>query len=386
MSERVVAAFVPLVDCAVLVAAREEGFAAAAGIDLKLVKEPSWASLRDHLSLGHIDCAHALAPLPVALTLGVGHVQVDCVAPFVLGRGGNAITVSTQLFDDMYARSGMESLWDPGAAGRALAAVVKRREEPLTLGMVFPFSNHNFDLRYWLAAAGVHPDRDVRLVAIPPPLMVDSLQAGLIDGFCVGEPWNSLAAHMGLGRIVATQSQLFPRAAEKVLAMRATYAQRAQPVMRLLGALDAAAAWVDDAANHGKLAGQLARAEYLGVPAEIIAHALDGRLELGLGAAKRDVDFMYFHRYAANAPRIADGVWAYAQMVRWGQLEPSERAQRAAAGVFHPGLYRQSVPAATAAETRFEPPFDGVEFSTTNIAEYLRQFAVHTPFADARFP
>jgi ABC-type nitrate/sulfonate/bicarbonate transport system substrate-binding protein len=382
MSERVVAGFVPLVDCAVLVAAREEGFAAAADLDLVLVKEPSWASLRDHLSLGHIDCAHALAPLPVALTLGVGHVQVDCIAPFVLGRGGNAITVSTQLFDDMYAHSGRESLADPAAGGRALAAVVREREEPLTLGMVFPFSNHNFDLRYWLAAAGVHPDRDVRVVAIPPPLMVDSLRAGLVDGFCVGEPWNSLAAHLGLGRIVATQSQLFPRSVEKVLAMRATFAQRAQPVMRLLQALDAAAAWVDDASNHGKLAEQLARPEYLGVSAAIIGHALDGRLELGLGATKRDVDFMYFHRYAANAPRAADGLWVYAQMVRWGQLAPSERAQHAAAAVFHPSLYRQSVPAAPP-DASGQPPFDRVEFQPTNVPEYLKQFELHTPFAAA---
>ena len=222
MSERIVAAFVPLVDCAVLVAAREQGFAAEAGLDLVLVKEPSWASLRDHLSLGHVDCAHALAPLPVALTLGVGHVQVDCIAPFVLGRGGNAVTVSTRLFDEMYAKSATESLEEPAVAGRALAAVLRERGAPLTLGMVFPFSNHNFDLRYWLAAAGVHPDRDVRLVAIPPPLMVESLQAGLVDGFCVGEPWNTLAVTHGVGRIVATQSQLFPRAVEKVLALRAS--------------------------------------------------------------------------------------------------------------------------------------------------------------------
>jgi two-component system, oxyanion-binding sensor len=320
---------------------------------------------------------------PVALTLGVGHVQVDCVAPFVLGRGGNAITVSTQLFDDMYAHSGLDSLSDPAAAGRALAAVVRGREEPLTLGMVFPFSNHNFDLRYWLAAAGLHPDRDVRLVAIPPPLMVDSLRAGLVDGFCVGEPWNSLAAHLGVGRIVATQSQLFPRAVEKVLAVRATYAQRAQPVMSLLQALDAAAAWVDDASNHAKLAEQLARPEYLGVPPAIIGHALDGRLELGLGAVKREVDFMYFHRYAANAPREADGLWAYAQMVRWGQLAPSARAQRVAANVFHPSLYRQSVPAAQL-DAPAQLPFDRVEFQATNLPAYLQQFAVHTPFAAAR--
>jgi hypothetical protein len=152
--------------------------------------------------------------------------------------------------------------------------------------------------------------------------------------------------------------------------------------MRLLQALDAAAAWVDDAANHERLAEQLARPEYLGVPAPIIGYALDGRLELGLGAAKRAVDFMYFHRYAANAPRTADGLWAYAQMVRWGQLEPSERAQRAAADVFHPGLYRQSLPAAQP-DAALQPPFDRVEFLPTNVPEYLRQFAVHAPFAAA---
>jgi NitT/TauT family transport system ATP-binding protein len=370
------------VDAAVLVAAREQGFAAEVGLDLVLVKEPSWASLRDHLCLGHVECAHALAPLPVALTLGVGHLQVDCVAPFILGRGGNAVTVSTRLFDEMYARSATESLEDPGAAGRALATVVGQRAAPLTFGMVFPFSNHNFDVRYWLAAAGVHPDRDVRLVAIPPPLMVDSLRAGLVDGFCVGEPWNSLAAALGLGRIVATQSQLFPRAVEKVLAVRASFAHT-EKLTRLLQALDAAAKWVDDAANHAAVAAQLARPEYLDVSADNIAAALDGRLRLGLGAAKRDVDFMYFHRYAANAPRGADGLWAYAQMVRWGQLAPSAAAQRAASEVFRPDLYCRSLPAAPLAAAAL-PPFDGTEFVASEVPAYLEQFEVRTPFADAR--
>jgi NitT/TauT family transport system ATP-binding protein len=380
MLERIVAAFVPLVDCAVLVAAREQGFAAEAGLELVLVKEPSWASLRDHLCLGHVDCAHSLAPLPVALTLGVGQVQVDCIAPFVLGRGGNAVTVSTPLFDEMYAKSPNESLEEPGAAGRALARVVREREEPLTLGMVFPFSNHNFDLRYWLASAGVHPDRDVRLVAIPPPLMVDSLQQGLVDGFCVGEPWNSLAAAHGFGRIVATQSQLFPRAVEKVLALRASF-QHADRANRLLQALDAAAKWVDDAANHPALAALLARSEYLGVPEESIAAALDGRLHLGFGAAKRDVDFMYFHRHAANAPHAADGLWIYAQMVRWGQLAASPQAQRAAAAVFSPEWYRRSVPGA-ALDVPVPPPFDRIGFDAHDVPAYVAQFAVHTPFAD----
>ena len=193
------------------------------------------------------------------------------------------------------------------------------------------------------------------------------------------QPWPS--TH-GLGRIVATQSQLFPRAVEKVLALRASFAERADVLERLLQALDAAAKWVDDVSNHSALAALLARPEYLGVPPESIAAALDGRLHLGLGAAKRDVDFMYFHRHAANAPRSADGLWVYAQMVRWGQLAPSAQAQRAAAEVFRPDLYRQCLPAAAFAAPAPQP-FDRIEFVATDVRAYLGQFAVQTPFADA---
>jgi ABC-type nitrate/sulfonate/bicarbonate transport system substrate-binding protein len=382
MSERIVAAFVPLVDCAVLVAARHQGFAAAEGIDLELVKEPSWARLRDHLCLGHVDCAHALAPLPVALTLGVGHVQVECVAPFVLGRGGNAVTVSNRLFAEMQAQCGDTGLTNPLEAGRALASAVRRRAAPLTLGMVFPFSNHNFDLRYWLAASGVHPDRDVRLVAIPPPLMVDSLRAGIVDGFCVGAPWNSLAVAQGLGSIVVTQSQLFPRAVEKVLALRSVFARNTERASKLLRALDSAAAWADEPANHSELAALLARPEYLDLPREIIAATIAGRLRFGASGDLQDPDYVYFHRHDANAPREADGLWAYAQMVRWGQLAPSDRAERAAASVFSAALYRTSVRGA-GVETSAPLPFDRVAFSAANVRAYLRQFDVQTPFAEA---
>ena len=247
--------------------------------------------------------------------------------------------------------------------------------------MVFPFSNHNFDLRYWLAAAGVHPDRDVRLVAIPPPLMVESLQAGLVDGFCVGEPWNTLAATHGVGRIVATQSQLFPRAVEKVLALRASFAERADVLKGCCKRSTPRPSGSTTFRITPRSAALLARPEYLGVPPESIAAALDGRLHLGLGAAKREVDFMYFHRHAANAPRSADGLWAYAQMVRWGQLAPSAQAQRAAGEVFRPDLYRQCLPAAPFAAPAPQP-FDRIEFVASDVRAYLGEFAVQTPFAD----
>jgi ABC-type nitrate/sulfonate/bicarbonate transport system substrate-binding protein len=282
----------------------------------------------------------------------------------------------------MQQKAAGESLADPRAAGGALAAVVRERLGPLTLGMVFPFSNHNFDLRYWLASAGVHPDHDVRLVAIPPPLMVDSLRAGLVDGFCVGEPWNSLAAAQELGSIVATQSQLFPHAVEKVLAMRASLVERTVLVEKLLQALDAAAAWVDDPGNRAALAAELALPRYLGVPQEVVAAALDGRLRIG-DDEERDADFLYFHRHAANAPRTADGLWIYAQMVRWGQLAPSRHAEQVAAQVFRPDVYRQSLPAAASAAAPTQS-FDRVAFSASDVPAYLGQFDIHTPFAHNR--
>jgi NitT/TauT family transport system ATP-binding protein len=381
MSHRIVAAFVPLVDCATLVVARERGFAQRENVSLELVKSPSWASLRDHLNLGHVDCAHALAPLPVASTLGVGHVQVDCMVPFVLSRGGNAITLSTSLFDELQNAAGARGLGTPALASAALAAVVARRSAPLTLGMVFPFSNHNFDLRYWLAAGGVHPDRDVRLVAIPPPLMVESLRAGHVDGFCVGEPWNSLAVAEGLGRIVVTKSQLFPHGMEKVLAARPALEGQPERLGPLLRALAAAAAWADEPANHEALAALLARPEYVDAPAELIFATLAGRLHYGNGRYADDPDFLYFHRYAANVPSAEEALWIYAQMIRWGQLSPDGERQARAAQVFRADLYRRYLTAGTAPPAN-ALPFDRIAFSAADIGAYLDKFSVSTSYVD----
>jgi NitT/TauT family transport system ATP-binding protein len=235
-------------------------------------------------------------------------------------------------------------------------------------------------LRYWLAAAGLHPDRDVRLVAIPPPLMVEALGLGLVDGFCVGEPWNTLAVTRGLGCIVATQSQLFPHAVEKVLAVSSAFEAKTERLARLLRALSAAAAWADDPAHHAALAAQLALPKYLGVPAELIEAALRGRLALGGGRVANDPDFLYFFRNAANRPEPSHGHWAYAQMLRWGQVAPSTAAAAAAARGFREDLYERCLPGCAPAEA-LRPAFDGVAFSSANLADYPRQFAIATPFA-----
>jgi len=385
MTERIAAAFVPLVDCAVLVAARELGFAAAEGLELVLVKEPSWASLRDHLNLGYVDCAHALGPLPIASTLGVGQVQAEHVVPFVLSRGGNAITVSRRLADEMREAAASPALDIPAATGAldtpaavgvALAAALRARQAPATLGMTFPFSSHNFDLRYWLASSGVDPDRDVRLVAIPPPLMVESLRAGHVDGFCVGEPWNSLAVAEGLGEIVATKSRLFPHSVEKVLAVRAPLEERLDQLGPLLRALAAAAQWCDEPLNHRELASRLARPEYLGTSAELVEAALNGHV-LGIAA---DPAFLLFHRGAASVPRPEDSLWIYAQMARWGQLAPSATAQAVAARVFRSDLLARYVGVPSTPAPRCVP-FDGIELDARDVEGYLARFEIRTRFA-----
>jgi ABC-type nitrate/sulfonate/bicarbonate transport system substrate-binding protein len=384
MTGKILTAFVPLVDSAVLVAAREKGFARERGIELTLVREPSWASLRDHLNLGYVDCAHALAPLPIASALGVSQVRVDTFVPFVLGRGGNAITLSAALAVEIEKRAAAEGAGGPRGTAAALAAALRERGTPLTLAMVYPFSGHNFELRYWLASAGIDPDRHVRLVAIPPPLMVESLRAGQVDGFCVGEPWNSVAVDENIGRIVVTKAQLFPHGIEKVLAVRESLALDRERLDPLLRSLAAAAEWCDAPEHRAELATLLARPEYLSVSPALIERALSGRLELGRGGpAQERPDFLYFHRHDANLPQKAEALWIYAQMVRWGLVAAAPALERHAESIFRPELYQRALGLDAIPSGAVDTAFDGVEFAADDVAGYLARFAVRATRPDA---
>lgn len=378
MSRAVHAGFVPLVDAAPLIAAAEQGFAAAEGISLTLVRQPSWASLRDHLNLEHLDCAQALAPLPIAAALGIGQVRARLAVPFVLSRGGNAITLSAALSDEIRRANGGVGPVGARAWGRALAIALRQRREPLTLAMVYPFSGHNFELRYWLASAGIHPDRDVRLIAIPPPLMVESLGAGQIDGFCVGAPWNSIASTEGIGEIVATKSEIFPHGIEKVLAVTCSLV-RAEPTMRaLIRALAAAAEWCDRPENHAALAELLARPEYLGTDSERNLEVLGGSLPMACG--RPDPDYLYFHRHDANRPRHADALWIYAQMLRWGQIPPCPESEAAACDVFRPDVYSRALDSAEPEALEAIIACDRAVFDGRSVSAYLQSFDLATPF------
>lgn len=379
--------FIPLVDCALLVAAHEQGFAQREGVDLELQRDVSWANIRDKVNLGHLDCAHMLAAMPIAATLGISQVRVPQIAPFALGFNGNAITVSRALYGRM-AATGLARGNDPAAMAAALARVVGEMREageaPLTFGMVFPFSCHNYELRYWLAAGGIDPDRDLRLVVIPPPLIVESLEAGHIQGFCVGAPWNSLAVEAGLGRIVTTKSQIWRLSPEKVLGLRADWAESNGEVLAaLLRALEQAAAWASDPGNHGRLARLLAQERYVGLPQAMIARILNGELRLDAeGTVTRLPDFLLFRRAGNNLPAPAQALWIYSQMARWGQIAPSPEAQALAAQVFRPDLAisAQSGGLPKSAPLRVDDVvpamFDGRAFDPANIAGYLAGFDI----------
>ena len=250
--------FIPLVDAAALIVAVDKGFAAAEGLDVTLVREVSWSNVRDKLNIGLFDAAHLLAPVAIASSLGLGHVKVPIAAPFNLGLNGNAITVSPALHIAIMAEIDGDR-FDPMATALALARVVAKRRksgaEPLTFGMTFPFSTHNYQLRFWMAAGGVDPDEDVRLVVLPPPYMVDSLANGHVDAFCVGAPWNSVAVDLGVGHILHFVSDILVRAVEKVLAVRQDWSEKnAGVVAALVRAHIRAAEFIEQPQNRAEAA------------------------------------------------------------------------------------------------------------------------------------
>jgi NitT/TauT family transport system ATP-binding protein len=366
-----VVGFIPLLDCAPLVVAAERGFAAEEGLDLKLIRETSWANIRDRVVVGHFDAAHMLAPMAIASTLGVSHLRVPMAVPISLGLGGNAITVSTTLWEGLCNEGGGPTL-DPAVQGEALRRVVRSRElahrSPLTFAMVYPFSCHNYQLRYWLAASGIDPDSDVRLVVIPPPLLVDALRERQIDGFCAGEPWSSVAVAAGVGCIAAPTSAIWPHGPEKVLGCRLEWAQRhPKRVSALVRALYRSALWCDDAVNHAELAAMLAAPRYVGAPAELLIRGLSGRLCIEpQGRAQVIPDFYVPARGRATFPWVSHALWFHSQMVLWNQVEHRSEDVPQVRATWRPDLYRLALQPlgveAPSGDTKVDAFFDGRRF------------------------
>lgn len=324
--------FVPLIDCAIPVVAADMGFAAAEGIDLALERESSWASLRDKLAFGLIDAAHILAPLPLAMHLGLAGIPpVAMAVPMALGRGGNGITISSDLYDRMQAAD-PAAMEQPGlGTATALRKVIladRAAGRPLlSFASVFPFSCHHYELRRWLLAGGINPATEVNLGIIAPPRMAESLGAGWIDGYCVGEPWNTRAVMRGIGKLIAAKEDIWPNSHEKVLGLRQRWlADNHDLTLSLIRALTRAAIWADATENRQALVALLAEPRHLGLPMEIIAAALAQTATAPL-----------FHRDGATLPRPNIAREIMAEMMAAGQLaHPIADAD----GVWRPDIHQ----------------------------------------------
>lgn len=339
-SETLRIGFLPLVDAALPILAHELGFAEEQGLLLELVRDVTWATVRDRLLYGHTDAAHMVAPLAIATALGRDRPATAMAVPFVLGLNGNAITFSTALGRECELG---EALGDPHELGAALRRVAQARR--LRFGVVHRHSSHNYMLRYWLAGVGIRPDVDIDIVVTSPPFAADALAAGEVDGICVGEPWNSIAVDRGVGRIALATAQIWRRGVEKVLAMRAEVAAaRGDATVRLIRALHAAAAQFVQPDSMERSAAILARPEYLDAPVDAILRAVTDRIRLVPGGAPVHYpDFMFQYREAANFPWRSQAAWLYAQMTRWDG-RPYDAAEAAvAANTFRPDLYRAAL-------------------------------------------
>ena len=346
-SHQIVAGFMPLLDSSILVAAKEKGFAEAEGIDLVLARETSWANIRDRMAVGHFQVAHVLAPMPIASNLGLTPLAAPTIAPMALGLGGNAVTVSNSLWTLMLDR-GATPDFNPATTGAALRQVTADRaassKPPLRFAVVHPYSGHNYELRYWLAACGIDPGKDVEIVIVPPPLMADALASGAIDGYCVGEPWSTAAALQGYGRIATVKAAIWRSSPEKVLSAGAKWAsENPETLAALLRALCRSAQWCAEPGNRLELAQILSDKAYLARPAEWMLHGLSGDLDAGGGDIRRADDFFVPFAKAATFPWKSHALWFYSQMVRWGQVQHSAENANIARETYRPDLYRSAL-------------------------------------------
>lgn len=360
--------FIKLTDMAPLAVAYEQGFFEDEGLYVTLVAQANWKVLLDGVIDGQLDGAHMLAGQPLAATIGYG-TQAHIVTPLSMDLNGNGITVSNSVWDAMRAHVPMENGLPvhpiKADALKPLVESYKARGATFTMGMVFPVSTHNYELRYWLAAGGIHPgfyepgagdssgtlDADVLLSVTPPPQMPATLEAGTILGYSVGEPWNQQAIFKGIGVPVITDYEIWKNNPEKVFGMTQAFTEQyPNTTVRIVKAMLRAARWLDenDNANRMEAAQMLSRSEYVGADVEVIANSMTGTFEYEKGDTRAVPDFNVFFRYHATYPYYSDAIWYLTQMRRWGQIAetmPDSWYLEQAQSVYRPDLYRQAADA-----------------------------------------
>lgn len=331
-SHRLQVGFLSLTDAAPFVVAQELGFFERHEIQVELRREIGWATIREKIIYGELDAAQAPAPMLWSAQLGLGCPACDVLTALVISRNGNAITLS-------------RALWDAGVRnGETLRDYTRspRARQPLTFGVVFPYSSHHLLLRDWLRSAGLDADRDVRIVVVPPAQMFRNLNAQTIDGFCAGEPWNSLAVHEGVGWCPTWSAALQPGHVEKVLMVTRRFADsRPSEHERLVRALAEACAWCDEPQHRDQVALLLSSVLYLNLAPAIVAPALLGRFDCGHGRIEPVPEFHVFHRGEAGVPSIADAEVLQRALADVGLIPPTAASDTALPGqLFREDLHR----------------------------------------------
>ncbi len=409
--------FIKLTDMAPLAIAYEKGFFEDEGLYVTLEAQANWKVLLDGVIDGQLDGAHMLAGQPLAATIGFG-TKAHIVTPFSMDLNGNGITVSNEIWQQMKPHVPKQADGKPMHPIKAdyLKPVVddfKDQGKPFKMGMVFPVSTHNYELRYWLAAGDIHPgyyaphkgdiagtiDADALLSVTPPPQMPATLEAGTIYGYCVGEPWNQQAVFKGIGVPVITDYEIWKDNPEKVFGLTKEFTEKyPNTTVRLVKALIRAGKWLDENnnANRPEAVKILSRPNYVGADYEVIANSMTGTFEYEKGDKREVPDFNVFFRYNATYPYYSDAVWYLTQMRRWGQIaeyKSDDWYKQTAKDVYRPDIYRKAAEALIAegtigadefpdfaSETGYRPVqkefIDQVAFDGTQPNAYLEKFKI----------
>jgi nitrate/nitrite transport system substrate-binding protein len=364
---------IALTDCSPIVIAHEKGLFKKYGINSTVVKGASWAAIRDSLSTGDLHATHMLLGMPLASTMGLlGAPKKPMVIPWLLNRNGQAITLKADLKGKVAA--------DPKAL-KPLVDAAKKKGEPMTFAMTFPPGTHAMWMRYFLAAGGIDPDKDVALITVPPPQMLTNMKLGKMDGFCVGEPWNARAISDSAGFTAITTQEIWKDHPEKVCAFTAEFADKnPKTVKAVLKALNEASVWLDDMKNRPEQAKIVSAATYINCPPELILGRMQGHYDYGDGRKTEDPNYMIFSSRNCNYPQPKYAVWWLTQFRRWGMVEGAPDYEGVAKQVMRNDLYEEAMKEIGyvhgGRDDSPETLFDGVTFDPKAADAYAMSFPV----------
>jgi len=402
--------FIKLTDMAPLAIAKEKGFFEDEGLFVSVEAQSNWKNVLDRVIDGQLDGSHMLAGQPIAAGAGFGR-QAQLVTPFSMDLNGNGITVSNDVWSKMKSNVPLDEAGKPlhPIAADALKPVIaeyKTSGRPFKMGMVFPVSTHNYEIRYWLAAAGIHPgmytadnvqgqiDAEVLLSVTPPPQMPATLEAGTIYGYCVGEPWNQQAVFKGIGVPVITNYDIWKNNPEKVFVMTKKFIEdNPNTAIAITKALIRAGQWLDKPENRPEAVKILSMPQYVGADEVVLANSMTGTFEFEKGDKRSMPDFNVFYKYNATYPFYSDGIWFLTQMRRWGQIPESKPAswyEETIKNIYRPDIWKKAaerlvaeghIPAEDIPETDGYKPatadfIDGNTYDAKDPIGYINSFSI----------